>query len=127
MFSAYSNGTAGKEPKSLRTKLQTALLFEWQCQAIRRICANVAASRSLCCCHFRGLAILGEQQPWPNGTHPGNGARSSSFPEELFTSGRTQSAPFISARVGVGLGRVRAFTQTRREVWPDMAESITSI
>src|SRR6266568_3125433 len=47
MFSAYSNGTAGKEPKSLRTKLQTALLFEWQCQAIRRICANVAASPAI--------------------------------------------------------------------------------
>src|SRR5260370_39025471 len=55
---------------------------------------------------------------------PGNGTRSSSFPEELFTSGWTQSAPPISARVG--LGRVQAVA-TRREVWPDMAESITSI
>src|SRR5260370_22934707 len=54
----------------------------------------------VCCWVFRGLVILVEQEPWPNGTHPGNGARSRLFPEELFTSGRKRDAPSFRARVG---------------------------
>src|SRR5260370_10710995 len=73
---------------------------------------------------FADLLYSGSKSRGRTERIPGNGARSSSFPEELFTSGWTQSAPPISARLG--LGRVQAGT-TRREGWPDMAEAITSI
>ncbi len=57
---------------------------------------------TVCCCLFRGLDTIAELELRQNGTHFGNGARSRSFPEEPSTSGRTQRAPSISARVGSG-------------------------
>ncbi len=59
-----------------------------------------------------------------NRTHFANGARSRSFPCEPITRGRMECAPSIPARAGPD--RFGA-AETRREVWLDMAESITSI
>src|SRR5258708_35243877 len=71
-----------------------------------------------------GTCYTREARAVPNGTQPGNGARSNSFPEELFTRGRKLCAPSFPARQPPA--KLGPF-QTRREVWLEMAEATSSI
>src|SRR5882724_8939896 len=95
--SANTNFLMGKNVTSRVAHRKSATMENRHCNSSTE---HLPVAGTVCCCPFRGLATIAVSELRPNGTHSGNGARSRSFSGEPITSGRRQSAPSISARVG---------------------------